>query len=296
MMMPLVMPLVTPLINAVEGAGDDWCWWLLDSGAAVSVLSQSFKGCYKVTGEQEVFDVFFAANGSPVNMSSQVSVSVAFEVGLVSGKTRIQHFKLQCHVGNVSGNIISTTQLVKKGWSNVQSPGEVYLWHEDSGTMISNVVMWEGCPWLKAKKSVKQPAIEDRAVGMDVDSQGDPSTSYRMDVSMLSASVDMSSEEKKKLHVRRGHYPYDPRCLECQQGRGVSRAPRRSVKERSMEVQADFLFLGLEESKFKFIVLRHSFSGLLGVSAVHENIMVTAQNLKQILSEFAIGDGGMIVE
>ena len=63
-----------------------------------------------------------------------------------------------------------------------------------------------------------------------------------------------------------------------------------------MEVQADFLFLGLEESKFKVIVLRQSFSGLLGVSAVHENIMVTAQNLKQILSEFAIGDGGMIVE
>ena len=47
------------------------------------------------------------------------------------------------------------------------------------------------------------------------------------------------------------HDPFDPHCLECQQGRGVSRAPRRSLK---------------------MILLRQVFSGLPGVTAVSENV------------------------
>ena len=43
-------------------------------------------------------------------------------------------------------------------------------------------------------------------------------------------------------------------------------------------------FLG--ESKFKMILLRQVFSGLLGVTAVSENVQVTGQHLRQILAEF----------
>ena len=93
-------------------------------------------------------------------------------------------------------------------------------------------------------------------------------------VSMVGA-VELSSQEKLRQHVLRGHYPFDPHCLECQQGRGVSRAPRRSLRERILEVQVDFFFLGLVESKFKMILLRQVFSGLLGVTAVSENVQVT---------------------
>ena len=74
-------------------------------------------------------------------------------------------------------------------------------------------------------------------------------------VSMVGA-VELSSQEKLRQHVLRGHYPFDPHCLECQQGRGVSRAPRRSLRERILEVQVDFFFLGLVESKFKMILLQ----------------------------------------
>ena len=70
-------------------------------------------------------------------------VSLAFQVVTgASGKKKIQSFKLACCIGDVSHNIISTTQLVKKGWSVIQSPGETYLYHEDSGTLISDVLLW----------------------------------------------------------------------------------------------------------------------------------------------------------
>ena len=49
-----------------------------------------------------------------------------------------------------------------------------------------------------------------------------------------------------------------------------------------------FFFLGLVESKFKMILLRQVFSGLLGVTAVSENVQVTGQHLRQILAEFGL--------
>ena len=60
------------------------------------------------------------------------------------------------------------------------------------------------------------------------------------------------------------------------------------MRERILEVQVDFFFLGLVESKFKMILLRQVFSGLLGVTAVSENVQVTGQHLRQILAEFGL--------
>ena len=167
----------------------------------------------------------------------------------------------------------------------IQSPGETYLYHEDSGTLISDVLLWGGTPWLRACR-VAQPSLKDGSQPMELveSSVVEPEG---LKVSMVGA-VELSSQEKLRQHVLRGHYPFDPHCLECQQGRGVSRAPRRSLRERILEVQVDFFFLGLVESKFKMILLRQVFSGLLGVTAVSENVQVTGQHLRQILAEFGL--------
>ena len=58
------------------------------------------------------------------------------------------------------------------------------------------------------------------------------------------------------------------------------------MRERILEVQVDFFFLGLVETKFKMIVFRQVFSGLLGVTAVSENFQVTGQHVRQILADF----------
>ena len=68
-------------------------------------------------------------------------MTVGFETG--SGSKKSQNFRLKCCVGSTSHNILITTQLVKRGWTVIQSPGEAYLWHEESNTVITDVVLWD---------------------------------------------------------------------------------------------------------------------------------------------------------
>ena len=279
-----------PLISSVEHSDDEWRWWLIDSGAAVSVLSEQFKAYYKCSAEEQVMDTYYAANGSAVTMRGEVQVTVALETG--SGSKKSQNFRLKCCVGSTSHNIVSTTQLVKRGWTVVQSPGETYLWHEESNTVITDVVLWGGCPWLRAKKTTSQvPAVKDTYMLMEVDVPMESvRTGQGLTVGMVGA-VELSTQERLRQHILRGHYPYDPHCLECQQGRGVSRAPRRDLKERLLEVQVDFMFLGTVGSQYKFLLFRHCFSGLLGVCAVSESLDTTGQHVCQILAEFGLLSG-----
>ena len=95
-------------------------------------------------------------------------------------------------------------------------------------------------------------------------------------------AVELSTQERLRQHILRGHYPYDPHCLECQQCRGVSRAPRRDLKERLLELQVDFMFLGTVGSQYKFLLFRYCFSGLLGVCAASESLDTTGQHVRQI--------------
>ena len=96
----------------------------------------------------------------------------------------------------------------------VLSPGETYLWHEESNTVITDILLWGGTPWLRAKRSLTQvPALKDAYQPMEVDE----TPPEWQGVNMLSATVDLTSEEKRRQHVLRGHYPYDPHCLECQE-------------------------------------------------------------------------------
>eukprot|EP00435_Cladocopium_sp_Y103_P004433 s4710_g1.t1 len=145
----IMTPLISSQVSSSEGT-----WWLLDSGAATSVLSQSYEGMYRCQVQEDSaggLETYYAANGTPVHMRANVLVSLAFEVVTGTfGKKKTQSFKLACCIGDVSHDIISTTQLVKKGWSVIQSPGETYLYHEDSGTLISDVLLWGGTPWLRA--------------------------------------------------------------------------------------------------------------------------------------------------
>ena len=214
----IMMPLISSQVSSSEGT----CW-LLDSGAATSVLSQNYEGMYRCQAQEDsagALETYYAANGTPVHMRANVLVSLAFQVVTgASGKKKTQSFKLACCIGDVSHNIISTTQLVKKGWSVIQSPGETYLYHEDSGTLISDVLLWGGTPWLRACRAA-QPSLKDVSQPMELveSSVVEPEG---LKVSMVGA-VELSSQEKLRQHVLRGHYPFDPHCLECQQGRGHS--------------------------------------------------------------------------
>ena len=268
----LMMPL---FVGSVEEASDGWMYWLLDSGAACSVLAEQNKECYKrVSRGRDVSGRYLAANGTPVQMGEKVLASVLFAVERSDGTQDSQEFQLECNIGQTAHNIISTTQLMKKGWTFVQSNSGSFLVHEPTKTFIGEVLYWGSCPWIRV-------ASDGQA--------GVPKTRAKKAIQAV-VSGDGAVQESPEMtrHILRGHYPYDPNCIECAQGRGVGRSPRRPRRERILEIQADFFFLGRVSNKYKFLLFRQVLSGLLGTTAVGPNVNVTAQQIRQILVEFGV--------
>jgi len=72
-----MMPLISSQVSSSEGT-----WWLLDSGAATSVLSQNYEAMYRCQARgfgRSIGNVlYYAANGTPVHMRANVFVSLAF--------------------------------------------------------------------------------------------------------------------------------------------------------------------------------------------------------------------------
>ena len=268
----LLMPL---FVGSVEEASDGWMYWLLDSGAACSVLAEQNKECYKrVSRGRDVSGRYLAANGTPVQMGEKVLASVLFAVERSDGTQDSQEFQLECNIGQTAHNIISTTQLMKKGWTFVQSNSGSFLVHEPTKTFIGEVLYWGSCPWIRV-------ASDGQA--------GVPKTRAKKAIqAVVSGDGVVQESPEMTRHILRGHYPYDPNCIECAQGRGVGRSPRRPRRERILEIQADFFFLGRVSDKYKFILLRQVLSGLLGTTAVGPNVNVTAQQIRQILVEFGV--------
>ena len=250
-------------------------YWLLDSGAACSVLSESHKEHYKkVSRGRDVPGRYLAANGTPVTMGERVSASVMFCVERPDGTQDAQEFQLECNVGQTAHNIISTTQLMKKGWTFVQSNSGSFLIHEPTKIFIGEVLYWGSCPWIRVSSDAKAGVPVARA--------------KKAIQAVVSGDGVVQESAEVTRHILRGHYPYDPNCLECAQGRGVGRSPRRPKRERILEIQVDFFFLGSVSSKHKFIVMRQVLTGLLGATAVTPNLQVTAQHIRQILAEFGV--------
>ena len=239
----LLMPL---FVGSVEEASDGWMYWLLDSGAACSVLAEQNKECYKrVSRGRDVSGRYLAANGTPVQMGEKVLASVLFAVERSDGTQDSQKFQLECNIGQTAHNIISTTQLMKKGWIFVQSNSGSFLVHEPTKTFIGEVLYWGSCPWIRV-------ASDGQA--------GVPKTRAKKAIqAVVSGDGVVQESPEMTRHILRGHYPYDPNCIECAQGRGVGRSPRRPRRERILEIQADFFFLGRVSDKYKFILLRQFF-------------------------------------
>ena len=151
------MPL---FVGSVEEASDGWMYWLLDSGAACSVLAEQNKECYRrVSRGRDVSGRYLAANGTPVEMGEKVLASVLFAVERSDGTQDSQEFQLECNIGQTAHNIISTTQLMKKGWTFVQSNSGSFLVHEPTKTFIGEVLYWGSCPWIRVASDGQQAGV-----------------------------------------------------------------------------------------------------------------------------------------
>ena len=132
---------------------DSWSWWVLDSGASVTVMSAQYETQYTFSelGEVTQKGGFAAANGSPVKMTKRGCAKVSFEIfkSRESDEKRVHSVSLKCFVGNTKHNILSFPQLMENGWDIHFTSSGCYLEHH-SGVVIGEIAWHCGCPWLKA--------------------------------------------------------------------------------------------------------------------------------------------------
>ena len=55
--------------------------------------------------------------------------------------------------------------------------------------------------------------------------------------------LSRASEEELQRHRLQGHFPFDPRCIVCAQGRSVFQHRRKSASGIEASIEADFAFL-----------------------------------------------------
>ena len=96
---------------------------------------------------------FFAANGTEVSMKKKVVVQTYLSMINHVGETVEREIKLSALVGNTSNNILSTTQLVERGW-NVNLGKKSQLIHEGMG-LSADLMSWAGVsmvvPWIQER-------------------------------------------------------------------------------------------------------------------------------------------------
>ena len=100
-------------------------------------------------------------------------------------------------------------------------------------------------------------------------------------------------QEELTLHRRRGHVPFDSRCVHCVNTRSVVRHAR-GVDERqnlgpsAYLVQADFFFLGEPGHKDKFLALSEAMTGLIGVAYCGDNVQSTVNEAKRFFQDLGL--------
>lgn len=135
-----------PLLPEMSVESDSPFWWLLDTGAAATVMPKTHASSYdaRLSPVDQDENRFRAADGSRVEISgcAHVPVWVGFDDG--------NHCQanLRCLVGNISRNILSTTALCSYGWEVVQDSNGCYVKHVSSGKQVGEVGFFGGCPWL----------------------------------------------------------------------------------------------------------------------------------------------------
>ncbi len=142
--------LFSPLLSELSLESDSE-WWLIDSGAAVTVVSEAAFGKFGATmHESPDTKRFRAANGSKVTMKGVAEITLG--VAMFDEEKNVAVWKrasMHAMVGNTNQNILSTTSLCQSGWSFSQWSDGAELRHVDSGLKVDSVVMHSGCPWVR---------------------------------------------------------------------------------------------------------------------------------------------------
>ena len=273
-----------PLLSQLSES--DSSWWLLDSGASTTVLSEKFAHEYGVD-VSKMFSKdspYRAANGTPVKMLGKAEVGVGVVMVDEWGESRVKrHAKLRAMIGNIQHNIISTTSLCKTGWQFWQGEDWCELINTVSGEKATEVGFFAGCPWVKlhAEKSSSLSSTLQSGFGKSVS----------FDEGGSLAPLTRGAEQELLRHRLQGHTPHDPRCIECARGHTVFAHRRRSQSGVECELQADFCYLSSRgeftddevDECFKVLVLVEMASNSVGFILVTRDLQQTRAEIAKWL-------------
>ena len=280
---------VCPILSELS-CSNDAGWWLLDSGAAVTVVSEAHFPLFqaKLIQSQDV-DRFRAANGSKVVMKGIANIVLGFSMlNPQTGKSSWKTATLQAMVGNTNHNILSTTALCRSGWQFSQWDGGAELKHGGSGEVVAEIVEHSGCPWIRMI-----PSPSDHTGSFDEPNVSTKTDLYPIQISPLSPAVEAQLEQ----HRRQGHFPHHPQCVDCAKGRSVFQHRRRGLQNIECEVQADFAFITKKgevseedsrRSTMKVLVLTELLSGCVGFVVVSDNLVQVNSDIEKWLDSFGL--------
>ena len=261
---------VSPLLSELS-PGDDIGWWLLDSGAAVTVLAKHclipYGGELVRTSDESKFS---AANGSSVSMHGRAEISVFMCLRRYHDETKFwKKGRLTTLVGDTRHNILSTTSLAQSGWQFKHGRDGVSLTHEDSGDMACELAVFAGCPWIRLHPhSGLDHAHEEFDLSREDRSSG------------VFCPLSKAARAELEQHRNQGHVPHNPHCVECARGRGTHQHRRRDGDTIETELQADFAFLSQtgeisdveKQGAVKVLVLTECQSNAVGYVVVGDDV------------------------
>ena len=272
----------SPLLSStgVFGGNHENNWWLVDSGASVTVLSEQTlkQSCYEILNEETVTNgpKYFAANGTAAVMKRRVTLK-AFVSLMENGQLEGCSIELTALVGETCNNILSTSQLVEKGWKVEMSGRACTLTHEASGR-YSHLVSWGGCPWIFLGGSRDDCVTPQVVAGLN----GIPK--YPLEPVYKGVVVQKEMDE---LHRARGRVPYDPNCAICQRTKSVSQHRRKQNSNNVIELSADFFHY----KSLKYLVICERFSGMVGCVWMSPSTDQIRRDLRRWLEEMGcLGD------
>lgn len=126
-------------------------WWLVDSGASRSVVSEEFLSGYEISKQRNLPTPlgFSTASGEVMSVSREVQLVVILEL-FRHGKLSKQKVTIRALVAPVQHNLLAVSQLTRMGWSFTMSNQGNVLQLKDHELYP---VMWAGVPWVKVSSS-----------------------------------------------------------------------------------------------------------------------------------------------
>ncbi|CAE7265610.1 unnamed protein product [Symbiodinium sp. CCMP2592] len=281
------------LVNEILEDPQDCEWWLLDSGAGVSVLSESAAAWFGIdVGElrsSRVQQGFSAANGSPVKMLAERTIRVEIFLELPDGTSDWHEASMNVWIGDTNRNIISTTMLCHRGWTFSQSREGIHL-ASASGACAKEIVLFCNVPWVRLRPVVHPESPEGELCLAPLTPQ----------VPVVPVSpLTRSSEAELALHRLQGHTPYHPGCKHCQVSRTVFQHRRRRDGRLETEVVADFFFLSstgeerreVRSDNLRVLVMVERMSSMIGAIVTSDNLVASRTDIVRWLREFGLESG-----